>query len=471
MPPSSHSLKKITLAVTTLTAFLIPFLGSSTNIALPRIGQELGIDTIVLSWIATSYILAAAVFLLPLGKLSDTVGRKKIFLMGLFIFAAASLFCAISFDAISLIAFRVIQGFGGSMLFATSMAIVISAFPPEERGRVLGLNVAAVYLGLSVGPFIGGFFTEHLGWRSLFYLNLLLSTVALIMSRRHLEDDPLPAAKQAFDWTGTFIYCVSLILLMYGAAHLTETNGKISAVTGIAGLLAFFWLEHKVANPLLELALFRSNPVFVYSNIAALINYMATFALSFILSLYLQYIRALSPQEAGLVMMAQPIVQAVFSPMAGRLSDRIEPRLVASSGMVMTIIGLLGFVFLNETTSLAWIIINLMFFGLGFALFSSPNTNAVMSAVDKRLYGIASATVGTMRLIGQTFSMAVAMFVISIYMGHARPLPENYPVFMNALQTLFVVFVVICLLGLLASLVRGNVRNSDTQAKVIKNLN
>jgi MFS family permease len=206
--------------------------------------------------------------------------------------------------------------------------------------------------------------------------------------------------------------------------------------------------------------LFRSNTVFVFSNLAALINYSATFAVSFLLSLYLQYIKGLSPQNAGLILVSQPIMQALFSPSAGRLSDRIESRIVASAGMALTVIGLLLLTLLNEETALVFIIVSLMLLGFGFALFSSPNTNAIMSSVEKRFYGVASATLGTMRLIGQTLSMGIAMLIFAIHIGKVQITPEYYAPFLTSTQTAFVVFAVLCFGGIFASLARGNVRGT-----------
>jgi MFS family permease len=204
--------------------------------------------------------------------------------------------------------------------------------------------------------------------------------------------------------------------------------------------------------------LFFRNAVFAFSNLAALINYSATFAVTFLLSLYLQYIQGLSPLAAGTVLVAQPVVMALGSPFAGRLSDRKEPQLIASAGMAITAASLAALAFLREGWPLSVIGLELALLGLGLALFSSPNTNAVMSSVEKRYYGLASATLGTMRLTGQMFSMAIATFVLSVFLGNVRIGPEHHLALLQSMRVLFAVFALLCTAGIIASLARGKVR-------------
>jgi MFS family permease len=222
--------------------------------------------------------------------------------------------------------------------------------------------------------------------------------------------------------------------------------------------VAFALWEARTASPLLDVSLFRKNRVFALSNLAALIHYSATFAVGFLLSLYLQYIKGFTPDGAGTVLVAQPAVMALLSPFAGRLSDVIEPRVVASLGMGMTAAGLLMLTFLVPDTSLGLILAALLLLGLGFALFSSPNTNAVMGAVEKRYYGVASGILGTMRLVGQMLSMGLVMLIFALYLGKAHIRPANYHLFLAGVRTAFAVFGVLCALGVFASLARGNVR-------------
>jgi len=245
---------------------------------------------------------------------------------------------------------------------------------------------------------------------------------------------------------------------MYGFSRLSGVEGIFLILLGAMGVWAFVKWEIKSKSPIFNTELFRNNNVFVFSNLAALINYSATYSVSFLLSLYLQFIKGLSPQDAGMILVSQPIMQALFSPFTGRLSDRIEPRIVASTGMVLTAVGLFLLIFLDEKTTTPFIIASLILLGLGFALFSSPNTNAVMSSIEKRFYGVASGTLGTMRTTGMMLSMGMAMLIFTLYIGRTQITPPYYPLFIKSVKTAFLFFAIFCLAGIFASLSRGRVR-------------
>ncbi len=446
------------LLVTCLAAFLTPFMGSATNIALPAIGREFALDAVALGWVSTAYLLTVAMFLVPLGRLADIHGRKRVFLYGIALFSVASLLTALSPSAAWLIAARVLQGIGSAMVFGTGVAILTSAFPPSERGRVLGVNVATVYLGLSLGPFLGGLLTQWLGWRSIFWVNVPLGVIVIALVLWRIQGEWAEARGERLDWIGSLIYSLALAALIYGFSRLPEWWAAGLTCAGLAGLAILGLWETRAAYPVLDVNLLRRNRVFAFSNLAALINYCATAAVGFLLSLYLQYLKGLSPEQAGLILVAQPVMQAVFSPLAGRLSDRVEPRLVASAGMAITAGGLFLLMWLNGVTSIEFIVFSQVLLGFGFALFSSPNTNAVMSAVETRLYGVASAMLGTMRVTGQTLSMGITMLTFALVIGGAQITPPYYPAFLHSMTIIFIVLTVLCCLGVLASLVRGNVR-------------
>jgi len=430
-------------------------MGSAINIALPAIGKEFAMDAVLLNWVATSFILAAAMVLVPLGRIADIYGRKRIFTIGIFIYTLSSLLTALSPEAVALILFRVLQGIGSAMMFGTAVAVLISVFPVGERGRVLGINVAAVYIGLSLGPFLGGLLTQYFGWRSIFLINVPLGLLIILLVFWHLKGEWAEARGEKFDFIGSIMYGITLVLIMYGFSQLPAMLGGGMILLGVMGLLTFTLWETRIGSPVLNINLFIGNPLFAFSNLAALINYSATFAVTFLLSLYLQYIKGLDPQIAGLILVSQPLVMALFSPFAGRLSDRIEPRLVASIGMALTTVGLALFIFIDEKTSLEFIIFSLILLGFGFSLFSSPNTNAVMSSVERRFYGVASGTLGTMRLIGQMLSMGIAMLIFAVYMGRVKITPEYYHLFSESVRMAFVIFTALCFGGIFASLARG----------------
>jgi EmrB/QacA subfamily drug resistance transporter len=457
-PAGNGASKGVVLLVTTIASFIFPFMGSAVNIALPSLGKELSLDAVMLGWIATAYLLSSATLLIPFGRIADIYGRKKIFTCGIVIFTLSSLFAGMASSANMLISCRVFQGIGGAMLAGTAVALLTTIFPANERGKVLGINVAAAYIGLSLGPVLGGVLTQHLGWRSIFFLSAFLGLAVIGVVLWKLKGEWTGAKGERFDVAGSVIYSLALVALVYGFTLLPAMSGVWLIVGGVIGLSAFIRWEMRIRSPVLDISLFRNSKAFTLSNLAALINYSATWAISFLISLYLQYLKGFNPESAGLILVAMPAMQAIFSPLAGRLSDRIEPRLIASAGMALTTVGLVIFIFLNEETPLEFIIGNLILMGFGFAFFSSPNTNAVMSSAPKTAYGVASATLATMRQVGMVFSMGVAMLMFTLYIGRVQITPDYYPLFQESMKTSFIIFAILCFGGIFASLARGKLR-------------
>ena len=457
MGQSQKAAQRAALVVATLTSFLGPFMASSINVALPSIGDELSMGAVSLAWINTAFLLAAATFLIPFGRLGDIHGRKQIFMWGILGFALASGFLAMADSGTSVILWRAVQGLGASMVFATGLPILISVYPAGKRGAVLGLNVAAVYLGLSMGPYIGGLITGHLGWRYVFWMNVPVGLFILAISFWMLEGDWADAKGARFDLAGSALLGVALLTMMLGLARLPSAMAVTLLFVGLVSLILFVRYESRIDYPVLEIDLFRHNTVFAMSNLAALINYAATFAVGFLLSLYLQRVRGLAPQDAGLVLIAQPVVQALVSPLAGKLSDRSEPRTVASLGMAITFLGLVLLVFLDEETPLRLVVGCLAVLGLGFGIFSSPNTNAIMGAVERRFFGVAGAMVGTMRHVGMMVSMGLVMTVLAVLMGSAEIGIQNQDLFLEAMRISFGLFAALCFGGIFASMARGRV--------------
>ncbi|MFA5055278.1 MAG: MFS transporter [Dehalococcoidia bacterium] len=456
--PIMQSSKTSVLIATTLGAFLTPFMGSAMNVAVPFIGQDFGMNATTLPWINNSFLIASLTFLLPFGRLADIYGRKKIFTWGIVAFTVFTFLCALANSAEMFFAFRALQGISGAMIFGTSVALVTSAYPPQERGRVLGINVASIYTGLSVGPVIGGVLVNHFGWESVFIATLPLCLFVLALIIWKLRGEWAPARGEGFDRGGAVIYGITIIAIMCGLSLLPQWWGFVLIVAGALALAVFIWYEIRARSPLLEINLFRRNIPFAFSSLAALINYAATFAIAFLLSLYLINIKGYAADYAGYILVTQPVFQAIFAPIAGRLSDRIEPRLLASAGMAITVVGLTLFVFITKTTSLWMIIGGQALLGFGFGLFSSPNTNAIMSAVENKLYGVAASTVATMRQTGMTLSMSIVNVLFAVYIGSEQITLENHDAFMQSFKVAFIIFAALCFAGVFASMARGNTR-------------
>jgi EmrB/QacA subfamily drug resistance transporter len=460
-PTADHQTRTAVLIVSLAASFLTPFMVSSVNIALPAIARDLSMSAVAMSWVTTAYLLCSTIFLIPFGKIADTYGRKRVFSIGILIATVSSFLSAVATDGFLLIGTRMLHGAGAAMVFGTGMAMLTSVVPPEHRGRMLGVNVSFTYLGLSLGPVIGGLITHRLGWRWLFWINIPIGLAVIAVLRTRIKQEWKEQARGGFDRWGTVLYGASIALVIIGFSRLTKPYGMALTAAGIIVAAAFIRHEGRTSQPILPIALFRGNRLFAYSNLAALINYSATYAVGFLMSLYLQYVKGLPPDRAGLFMVVQPVVMVLVSPLAGRLSDRIEPRIPASTGMGCITVGLLLLTRLDAATPMAPILLTLMFFGCGFALFSSPNTSAVMGSVDRGTYGIASATVGTMRLLGQVFSMGFTLLLISIMIGPGTITPDHYPQFLKMMHTGSIAFALMSVVGVAVSMVRGNVREKS----------
>ena len=454
-PSLEKSYKRIILAVTSFATFIIPILTSAVNVCLPAIGKEFGADAVKLGWVTSSYILSSAIFLLPFGKLGDIYGRKKIFSIGIFLLIISIFLIVFSWNISSLIFFRLLQGFSSAMIYGTSMAIITAAFQPGERGRAIGINVMSTYLGLSLGPVIGGFLTQYFGWRSVFIFLVPFAIIALVSFKLKIKTEWADAAEEKFDLKGSLVYGFALLSFMFGFSILPAATGWICLTAGLVLAALFVFIEYRVKNPVLDFKLIFNNRIFAFSSIAAFINYSATAAIGFFVSLYLQYLKGFDARTAGLIMIFQPAAMVLLSPLAGRLSDKINPGIIASIGMGIISSALILLCFLTAETSIVFLAALLVLLGIGIGLFSSPNSNAIMSSVEKKYLGVASGAVGTMRMVGQMLSLGIAMMLLSLYIGREAITPLTYPGLISAIRTGFLIYAILSALGVFASLARN----------------
>ena len=447
------------LIVVSVTSFMGTFLISAVNIALPAVEKSFSLSAIQLSWVITSYLLATAMFLLPVGKWGDITSNTKLFKTGLVIFTAASILCAFAPNGTWLIAARFLQGVGSAFSNTTGNAILVAGFPPKNRGQVIGISVSSVYVGLALGPFIGGIIVQQFGWQTLFYIAVILGIISIAVATTFLKDDSKTSSdKMKFNLRGTFVFMAGLATLVYGSSLIPSFTGWMLMFAGVVFLVVFWLLESRSAHPMFDTKLFTQNKLFAYSNIAALINYTATFAIVFFLSLFLQKIKGLSPQQAGTIIIAQPVMMAIFSPMMGKFSDKIQPRFLATLGMTMCAMGLGALAFVNAETPNGLIVAILVWEGLGFAFFSSPNMNTIMSSVNRTQYGQASGMAASMRVFGQIVSMIiVTLFIASLFQGKSINTVSD-TVFLAVMKWGFMTFALISLVGIYFSASRGNVK-------------
>lgn len=454
MEETNRNTLRITLVVVMITSFITPFMSNAINLAIPAIGKELGGGQTWLNWVVSSFLIPCAAFLLPFGHMADRFGRKKIFLLGMIVHALGALGCALAPSLPLLVLFRIVAGVGSAMVFSNSIAILTSVVPPESRGRMLGYNSAATYVGLSLGPVLGGFLTSAISWRAIFGFNLLLALTVIVLTVWKLPGEWTGAASEKFDGLGIVLCVAAQALLLVGLGDLTSgAVYMVSFIAGVALLILFFWYEGRRAHPLVPVGYVAGNKPFLFANIANFINYSATFALSFVLSLYLQTALGLDSATSGLILLMEPVIMALLSPLTGALSDKIRPQILSAVGMGISALGLGAFAFLGLKTPVALIILDLAFIGLGFALFIAPNTNAIMGSVDRSLYGLGSSMLGNMRLLGQSTSMALVSLITSALIGDLALGSAGYVIkLMASLRIAFAVFAALCALGVAACL-------------------
>ena len=453
LKPTQQTNSNKALIILCLAAFLVPFTSSSINLALPEIASRFSLKAVTLTWVTTAYLISTAIFQIPFAKIADIYGRKRIFMLGVAIFSVSSILCGLANSGVELLLYRVTSGIGSAMLFSTNIVILISIFPTNKRGKVLGINTVIVYLSLAMGPFLGGLFTQHFGWNSIFFFSGFLGLTVIILTFFFLHGEWTEAKGEKFDWIGSCIYGFSIFGIIFGFSKLPSLIGFIILFLGIIGLFLFAFQENRCKYPVFNLKAFKGNKVFIFSSLAALINYAATFAIGFMISLYLQYIRGFDPRTAGFILISQVAVQAICSYFSGKYSDKISPFKLATYGMVIIVCGITGLIFLNPQMPILFLMCLLALLGVGFGLFSSPNMNIIMSSVNKKQYGQASATTGTARLVGQSLSMGIATMAIFSQIGNQKITSEIHAQFMTSVRITFIIFLILCLLGLYYSTV------------------
>jgi EmrB/QacA subfamily drug resistance transporter len=459
-PPRATTSQMTTLWVVSVTQFLSPFMYSAVGVALPAIGREFNAGAVSLGLIEMIYVLAVAMLMLPIGRFSDIFGRKRLFIAGTVVMTLATLFLPVVSTIEAFIVFRFLQGAGAAMVNATSFAILSSTISPERRGRAMGIVVGCVYLGLSAGPTLAGLMVTYLGWRWIFFAAIPVETMALILTLWKLRGEWADAAGEQFDWSGSLIYMTALLCLVIGVAHWKDwDSAKWVFCCGVAIILIFIRHELHFPSPLLSIRSLIQNRIFALSNIASWLNYTAASGAVFFFSLYLQSIKGFSPRTAGCIIVVQPIIQAITAPVSGRLSDLYSPSKIATLGMGLCAAGLIAAATLSQTSSLHAVFGALALLGFGFGIFSTPNTAVIMASVQAKDYGMASSMVGTMRSMGMLTSMTLVTLILSYFMGNHPVSSHTGREFMHSMQTTFIVFSGLSLVGIGFSL--GRIRSGN----------
>ncbi|MDR1239759.1 MAG: MFS transporter [Treponema sp.] len=445
----------VTLLAVILTNFTGTLAASAINLAVPAVSKEFAGGAETTGWIITGYMLGSVAFLVPFGRIADRTGRKRVFASGVAVFTLMSLVSAFSVSTEMLIVLRFLQGLGAAMLFSTNLAILISAYPPQKRGRVLGIAVAVTYIGLSAGPPIGGALNNFLGWRSIFLVTAFLGSIPLFLILFKLPDDSRAAETGAFDMPGSLLYIAAVTLVMSGVSLWAGRYWALALIpAGLLTGLLFVRHELRQDDPVLDIKLLTRNKNYAFSNLAALLNYSFTAGVGLYLSIYFQMVKGYNSMIAGIIMMGQPALQAIISPYMGKLSDKVSPFRLATFGMTLCAAGLAALCFVRADSHVAYIIAAMAVIGAGFGVFSSPNTNAIMSCVEPRSYAAATSFLATMRNMGQTASLAIVTSIMAVYTGHTVLADAPVSALLSSMRTGFIIFTVLCVIGIFFSMQR-----------------
>jgi EmrB/QacA subfamily drug resistance transporter len=443
---------------------------SIVNISLPAIAAYFSVLLSgAVEWVIIAYLVATAAVLLTAGRLADMVGRKGVWSAGLIIFTVGSALCGAAPNLGILIAARLFQGIGGALLMAVSPALLTSAFPEHERGRALGLNAITVSLGVTVGPTLGGFITQSFSWRWIFYVNVPIGIIGLILTLRILTER-VRQSPGRFDPLGALLLAAGLASLTAGLSFGQELGWSSPLILVLLGiglimLVILLFVELRVSNPIMVLSLLK-NHVFASALFSLILSFLALFAISFMLPFYLEELRSFSAQDAGLLLTPLSLVIAVVAPISGSLADRFGTRWLAATGLAIACLGLVWISQLDEHSSILNIICCLAVTGFGQALFQAPNNSALMGAAPSELQGSASGFLATGRVFGQTLSIALAGAIFAglggaaagqaIITQHLTPgqLHGLQRIFVYGFHITFLVCAAIAAIGIIASLMR-----------------
>ena len=455
------------LAVACVGSFMGPVDITGVAVALPAMGRSLRLSFSEGLWVSAAYLLTYTLALVPMGRVADQWGRLRLWRVGVGLFAAMSLCIVVSPDPAVLLILRGVQGVGAALLASTATALVSAAFPIGERGRAIGLNVTAIYLGLAVGPLIGGFLVSALGWRWVFLVNIPVALAALLVSRRLHEPRPMHGRPQV-DIPGTITLGVGLaaglVPMTFGPLWGWTAPGTLALIgLAAAALTAFVVIQRRSAQPLLDPRVFRGNRLFTAASAAALLNYTAMFGGIALTAVLLEVVGGHSALRAGLLLIVQPAFMVALSPVAGHLSDRIGSRLLATGGMVLIAVGLSGLATIPRDLPTPHLLVSLALVGIGMAGFSSPNTSAAMGSVPPQIFGVAAAVLATMRSLGQSLSVAALGAIAASGLGArggrvilgGRARAGDAIAYLDGYHTAMAVGAVVALVGAAISLVRG----------------
>ncbi len=447
-------------------------------IGLPTILQDLHASIVHGIWILTGYTLMITILLVAFGRLADLYGRVRLYNLGFAIFTVGSLLCALSRNGEQLVIFRIIQGAGAALLTANSAAIITDAFPKNQLGMGLGVNMMAFNVGAISGYTLSGVMITYFGWRSIFLINVPIGIFGTVWSYLRLRDTAIKPSSQKFDYPGSILYCIGLLVILLGLTIGNPTSPQNIAIFagGVLIFVAVVFVELRVKYPTLDLALFKIR-LFAAGNTASFLNSLAFSCGPFLRSLYLQLILGYSALKAGVLLIPMEIVVLIFGPLSGRLSDKYGSRWLSSIGLALNAAALLWFSQLNEKSSYGAVLVSLLLFGLGRSLFVSPNTSSVMGSVPAEKRGVANGIRMTLNQTGNVISIPFSLLLMSLVMPYSQlsqivnssqlVQSSEMHAFLKSINQACLILGCIIVAAIIPSLLRGRRENTAAETKTV----
>lgn len=443
--------EKYIITAGSLATIIVAFLLNAAPVALPSIAKAFAMNNVLQNWVDTLYLLSIAVFSIPCGKICEKYGIKKVLKIGLIIFFIGTLGTGLSQNAIMLLIFRAILGIAAAILNVASIALIVESMDDNKKGPAVAIAVAAVYVGIALAPILGGSLIFNFGWQSLFYATLpfiLLNYYLVHKIKSEIKHDD----NKSFDMTGSILYSIGIILFIYGFTRILETVGQIITISGIILLIGFGLWELRNKNPIFEMRLFK-NIRFSAANLACLFSYFATFMTTYVYNYHMQYIMGMDSQIAGMYLIITPAIMVVMSVISGELIKKVQAEIVTGAGLLILTVAFIIMCFLSRTTPLYVLLIAMGLHGIGYGLFSSPNTLLITTTVPPEESSKASASLSAMRLIGQTVSLGIFTTVFAIIMGNVAIVPEYYDLLLNSCHVIMILAVVFVFIGAVISFI------------------
>jgi EmrB/QacA subfamily drug resistance transporter len=427
-----------TLGAVAFGLFMIMLDNTIVNVALPSIQRDLGIGIEELEWVVNGYALTFAVLMLTGGKLADLLGRRLIFIAGLAIFTASSLACGLAGSAGMLIGARVAQGVGAALMNPATLSIITATFPPRQRGMAIGIWAGVSAMALAIGPLIGGVIAEHIGWGWIFFINVPVGILAIVVARLVIHESRDTSEEQRLDLPGLLSSGIGLFALTYALIEANNYGWTSARILGLFALAAvalviFVLLERHQRIPMLDLSLFK-NRTFAGANVVMLLVALAMFGVFFYVSLYLQNVLRYSATEAGATFLPMTLLIVIFAPIAGKLSDRIGSRWLMAAGMTLVAGSLLVDSTFDASTTFWGILPALLLGGVGMGVAMTPTTAAAMGSVAVDKAGVGSAVLNSARQVGGSLGIAVMGAIVAAYVTAPRTSPEAIPQFIDGFQ-------------------------------------